>query len=320
MNNKSILFFIRKGLFFLVGFLIIVYIIDIGIKFTVKQIEVGEYGILNKINDGKINAEILISGSSRALKAINPQVITKETGLSCYNIASDGSDLGVQLPKLKWYLNHNKKPRILIQDVSQFGGEISNTIYEPFKYIPYISNDSLYYGLLKIDKDFWIHKYIFASNLLYYNFDFYARLIQDLIQNIDKKDKFINGFLPDNSKWAGNFELYKKQNPKGINCFISEEYSSYLKEMVNFCKNKKIVLVLVVLPNYFRLQEVTKNTDYVFNFYSQLEQVPFIYYLNYVSNDIASDDKNFYNFTHLNFDGANKFSKILAVDLFQITR
>ncbi len=75
------------------------------INYSTKIITVGEYGVLNKINEGKINAKILISGSSRALKGINPKIIEKGTNASCYNIASDGSDLGVQFSKLKWYLS-----------------------------------------------------------------------------------------------------------------------------------------------------------------------------------------------------------------------
>jgi hypothetical protein len=315
MNLKHLLFFARKSFLFIIGFFVLAYLLELLIIFSVKGITIGEYGVLNKINEGKINAEILISGTSRALKAINPELISEKTGMSCFNIASDGSDLGVQLPKLKWYLNKNKKPKILIQDISQFGGEISSIIYEPFKYLPYVSDDSLYKGLLKIDEEYWIHKYISPTNLLYYNFDFYAKLFQELTNTFRNKDNFINGFLPDNSKWSSNFELYKKKNPDGINCSVSVEYENYLHELKDYCENQKIILVLTVLPNYYLLNEITKNATDVFKFYSKLENIPHTYYLNYVDLYVAHDERNFYNFTHLNLDGANKFSIKLASDL-----
>ncbi len=312
MLNKDSYKFIKKGFGFITGFLIIIYLLELTINFSIKKINVGEYGTLNKINDGKINAEILISGTSRALKGINPKIITEKTGLSCYNIASDGADLGVQLPKLKWYMKKNRKPKILIQDISQFGGEISNTIYEPFKYLPYLSDDSLYKGLLKINPKLWMHKYIFPTNLIYYNFEFYIKLLQELFDTANEKDKFINGFLPDDSKWSSNFELWKKQNPRGIYCSTSSEYSEYLHELIEYCDNQGIVLILLILPNYYRLNEFTENSAEVLNFYLKLEKFGKVYYLNLVGSEIAYSEENFYNFTHLNVSGANKTSNILA--------
>ena len=307
--------FIKNSIGFIIGFLIIIYFLELTINFSIKKINVGEYGVLNKINEGKINAEILISGTSRALKAINPQIITEKTGLSCYNIASDGADLGVQLPKLKWYMKKNQKPKILIQDVSRFCGEISNTIYEPFKYLPYLSDDSLYKGLLKIKPNYWMNKYIFPTNLIYYNFEFYVKLFQELFHTINKKDQFIYGFLPDNSKWSSNFEHWKKKNPKGIYCSISSEYKSYLFELKEYCEKQDIILILLVLPNYYRLNEFAKNSEETLKFYSQLANNNKVYYLDLVNDDIASSEENFYNFTHLNLNGANKLSKKLAFSI-----
>lgn len=306
--------FIKKSIVFIAGFLVVIFVLQTIINFAVKSINVGEYGVFNKINEGKINADILISGSSRALKAINPKVIEKELGLTCYNIASDGSDLGVQLPKLKWYLENNKTPKILIQDIAQFGGDISNTIYEPFKYLPYLSNDSLFKGLERIDPDIWYNKYLFPVNLIYYNFDFYAKLGIELIQSFRDQEKYINGFLPDNSKWSSNFEQYKKEHPDGINCSAPQDYKAYISELIKYCRQNKIILVFIVLPNYYRLKEVTHNLKDIGVYYNSLSE-PFVYYYDYSNSDISKNEKYLYNFTHLNLDGANYFTKLLTVEL-----
>lgn len=310
--------FIKKSALFVIGFLIVVFLLDAVIKLSISKITVGEYGVFNKINDGKINSDIIISGSSRAFKAINPEVITNETGLSCYNIAADGSDLGIQVAKLKWYLNHNRKPKIIIQDLTQFGGSISNTIYEPFKYLPYLNDDSLYQGLLKIDKDIWQNKYLIPTNLIYYNFDFYAELASEIIATINGKDNLVNGFLPDNSIWSGDFEEYKKNNPKGIDCYISEKFNEYILKLIQLCREKEIILVLTVLPNYYKLQEVTNNADTVFTYYNSLENEPNIYYLDYSNSELAKTKKYLYNFTHLNLTGAHLFSRTISKEILNI--
>lgn len=315
MKFKPLIPFIKKGLLFIIGFLALTYAMETTFNLAIRQIEVGEYGVLNKINDGNINAEILINGSSRALKAINPQIITETTGLTCYNIAADGADIGVQLPKLKWYMANNTKPKIIIQDISQFFGGISTTVFEPFKYLPYISNDSLYKGLLKIDDTFWLHKYLPAANIIYYNFDFYYKLFSELRNSAIGNDHYVNGFLPDSSNWASDFDLYKKQNPIGVKSSVEENYKLYLLELKKHCEINDIVLILTILPNYYRLAELAKNTEEISEFYSSLETIPKIYFLDFGNSSISKNEENFYNFTHLNITGANKFSELIVKEI-----
>ena len=72
MKYRELLKFTRKSLLFIVGFLIFVFLQQLAINFLVKKIKVGEFGVLNKINEGEINTEILISGTSRAFQSNKP--------------------------------------------------------------------------------------------------------------------------------------------------------------------------------------------------------------------------------------------------------
>ena len=306
---------IKKGTLFIVGFILVVYLLQAIILFAIRSIEVGEFGVLNRVNGGDINAEVLISGSSRALKAINPQVISFYTGLSCYNISSDGSDLGVQIPKLKWYLNRNQKPKYLIQDLSQFGGGISDIIYEPYKYLAYFNDDSLFTGLLKIDKTMWQHKYIYPTNLIYFNFDFYVKLMQEMYHSVKKSDFLINGFYPDNSAWSGNKELFKEEYPNGIISTITDEYRNYMDELVRICNANNITLIMTVLPNFISQSDMNTEGDDVIAYYQSLEDRREVFLFNYANGPISREESNFYNFTHLNMTGATKLSELIAKDL-----
>lgn len=317
---KSFTAFIKKGTIFITGFLVVVLILQAIILFAIRHINVGEFGVLNKLNRGEINADILISGSSRSLKAINPEVIKDMTGLSCYNISSDGSDLGVQLPKLRWYLNRNQKPKYLIQDLSEFGGSISNTIYEPYKYLAYLSDDSLYSGLLKIDKRMRIHKYLYPTNLVYFNFDFYVKLFQELYLSVKKSDFLINGFYPDNSRWSGNMDLFKEEHPNGLIPSLPNEYISYLVDLVHICKENDITLILTVLPYYYLISEDQVKEVDVISFYSSLEDSHTVYLFDYSKGAISEDVNSFYNFTHLNNSGATMLSELLSRDLLEILK
>ena len=311
--------FIIKSSLFVVVFFVVSFLLQEMIFWGINLISVGEFGVLNKIEHGEINAEILISGSSRTLKGINPVVIEEETGLSCYNISSDGVSLEIQVPKLKMYLNKNKPPKILVQNVSILGGWISNSIYEPYKYLPYLSDDDLLEGLEKIDSDFWIHKYIPVSNLIYFNFDFYVTLLSELKNSILGENNLIKGFYPDNSKWATSLEQLKIRRPNGITVSISNKYNIYLNELIKVCKFYNIKLVLVSLPYHHAIYKIENKKMDVKSYYERKCYGNNIYFADYSDSEIAKSTMYFYNFTHLNKKGADNFSKLLAAKLIELS-
>ena len=149
----------------------------------------------------------------------------------------------------------------MIQDISQYFGGLSNSIYEPYKYLPYLSNDSLYYGLLKIDETFWIHKYFKTSNIIFYNFDFYSKLLTELRNTFSQKEELKDGFLPDNSVWSSDFEKFKNENPNGIESSIDENYKVYLRDLKDYCEQNNIVLILT---NIKFLRFTSKSTKCLF--------------------------------------------------------
>ncbi|PID60696.1 MAG: hypothetical protein CR986_03615 [Ignavibacteriae bacterium] len=291
------------------------FVYDQTIKWLVREINVEDYGVLNKINEGKINADIIVCGTSRSLKAVNPEIIEQKMGLTCFNISSDGSDLGVQIPKLKWYLTNNKVPKIIIQDLSFFGGSISKIIFKPFKYLPYLDNESLYHGLLSIDQNLWKNKYFFPANLLYYNFDFGVDLVTGLLKSFLGKEIYIKGFFPDNSKWTINVDEYLSKNQE-FKCRITSEFKKYLNELINICIKNDIKLVLVSLPIFYKITENAIGEKEIAQYYHSLEKNnQNIFFFDYNSSSICRDTTNFYNFSHMNLCGAKKLSTLLARDL-----
>jgi len=306
---------IYKALFFIAGFLVLVFLLQSLILLTVRRINVGEFGVLNNIDSGGINAEIIISGSSRAYNGIHPGVIESVTGMSCYNIATNGTDLGVQLPKLKWYLNHNQKPRVIIQDLSQFGEDISSTIFEPYKYLAFLEDDSLYNGLKRVNKRFWMHKYFYPSNLKYYNLDFYYKLAKEIKNSRKNHDFLINGFSPASSEWRGNLDLLHTKYPDGLPAHLPDEYKRYITELIQFCRSNEIILIIAILPNFVEISEIITVIDDVNAHYATLSDEEDVFYLNYTDSIISQERINFFNHTHLNLSGAEKLSERLGQDL-----
>ena len=68
-----------------------------------RRIDTAAFGVFNRIVNGEINAEILVTGSSRALTHFDPRVISGSTGLSAFNIGINGSQTDMQVAVFKTY-------------------------------------------------------------------------------------------------------------------------------------------------------------------------------------------------------------------------
>ena len=77
-----------------------------------------EYENYREWNDamlGKINAELLIQGSSRAWVHFSPKHLDSAFQINSYNLGIDGYDFLMQDSRLKIYLANNKRPEYIIQ-------------------------------------------------------------------------------------------------------------------------------------------------------------------------------------------------------------
>ena len=282
----------------------------------IRNLEVGELGVINKIMDGKINSEILICGASRAFVGIDTKVISGETNMSCFSIALNGSRMSTQVPLLKAYLKHNSPPKILIQEVGMYSLSLDEKIYAPYKYLPYLSEDELYNGLKKIDPNIWLNKYVPVANMTYFNTDFQRQILEDYSYQLnDFSDYLVNGFHPNNEKWTFNEEDFFKRRPGGLYNRIQDEGIGLLKEIIYITKKKSIKLFLVNTPEYYKILPLQNNREKIISVYKQIAKENGLEYLDYTEHEMTKDRSNFYNFTHLNLNGAYKFSKKLASDI-----
>src|SRR5207302_909891 len=88
--------------------LLLAILFNAQINSGLRRINTSSFGVWNRIVDGTINAEIVISGSSRALTHYDPRIIEERTGLTAFNIGLNGSQTDMQLARLKTYLRHNR--------------------------------------------------------------------------------------------------------------------------------------------------------------------------------------------------------------------
>src|ERR1700733_7665538 len=126
-----------KGIQRIIGFFALLGVLSVllnaAINFGLRRIAVSKFGALNQVMSGKVNADIIIRGSSRALSPFDPRVIQAATGRSAYNIGMNASQIDFELVILKTYLNHNVKPKLVIQNLDLFSFETTKRgdFYDP---------------------------------------------------------------------------------------------------------------------------------------------------------------------------------------------
>ena len=66
---------------------------------------------------GRIEADVLAMGNSRALHHINPFVLDSLLGTHTYNLAIDGGPINFQIQKYRTFRRHNDKPELILQNI-----------------------------------------------------------------------------------------------------------------------------------------------------------------------------------------------------------
>jgi hypothetical protein len=304
---RILLFF---GLF--VGLL---YVTHFAITTGLRRVETAGFGVTNRIVNGQVNADIVISGSSRAQTHYDPRIIAQATGLSTYNIGRNGSQTDLQLAVLKTYLQHNRKPKLIIHNLDSFSFVTSKEIYDPAQYIPYLSEAPIYEAVKKVYPDAWKWKY----------FPLYAYVVTDMRfawltgvkrwLGINPREDHIDGFTPRFTQWTGDFGEFKKQNPEGVKFEIEPVGVKDLTELALLCRSHGIPLLFVYSPVYLEMQLLERNRPDIFTTFTKIGMQFGAKLWDFSASSIAAKQSNFYNSQHLNADGAQQFSSEFAQKL-----
>jgi hypothetical protein len=309
----------RSGVLRLVVFFLVlgaaIFAVQALVSAGLRRITTSGFGVSNEIINGRVNAEIVISGSSRAVVHYDPQIIQQHTGLKAYNIGRDGSQTDMQLAVLKTYLRHNAKPRLVIHNLDMFAFLTTHEIYDPGQYLPYLNEPDIYAAVRQINPDAWKWKYLPLYGYSVEDMRFtWLRGLGGLL-GINPKQDYIQGYRPAYVPWRNDFERFKAQNANGVRFEIEPQGVRDLDELVAVCRRQNIPVLLVYSPVYYEMQALEKNRNEVFSEFQTLSERWQAPVWDYSGSPICRRQDLFYNSQHLNHEGATAFSTELATRL-----
>ena len=286
-------------------------IVDSGLKKSNHYL----YAAWNDIYNGTINADLLITGSSRAELQISPTILDRDLKLETYNLGISAWTFPMQNARFKIYLKHNAKPRYIVHsmDLQMFSRREDLFNYQQF--LPYLNDDDVKSAAKGYKGEFTPAQYYFPMFKYNGNMDLAAAGFFEFFNIAKSRPISVKGYREQDLEWDGSFETFKKKFPDGytheFDGKVAEEFDEYLK----YCKENDIKVILVFSPEYIELHPLITNKKEIISVFEGLSKKYDVPFLDYSNHPIALNKSYFYNSEHLTKEGAELFSEILAQDL-----
>lgn len=203
---------------------------------------------LEFILNGKINADILVLGSSRGARDIVASQMADSLHTTAYNLSYPGSNILFHeylLEKLLAFKNKTPKMIVLaVDDPSEVSGN-SMINFRLDRLYPLVKYEDVRKTLIeKGEKDKWLSQLFIVHQLGLSNFDIRKK-------HFDDKDTLLNdGSMPIsfrskkfNKAYGTHYNVYD----------VKQEDSIKIKSFENFmqlCRHNNIILVLALAPNF----------------------------------------------------------------------
>lgn len=261
------------------------------------------------ITDLKLDANILVVGSSRAWRNYNPNRMSQKLKRFSFNLGQPQENFAGAFAVLNYYLKRNSKPELVVINLD-FHLLETFKINHLYKYMWVVKKHSSFLKeLVKVDKKMELYRLPLIAAMKYNNANmYYTREIPEYLR------AYSDGFGGMNKSWNNKLYLVNMDKyPNGISFDIKPEIVNKIEENLDFLDKNNIDYVFVFAPVLERtLKEFIVNEDEIFNFYENLAKKRGKKFYNLTTLPICKDTTYFYNGTHLNYDGANIFSDIVS--------
>ena len=278
-----------------------------------------EFPIWNDIYGGKVNADVLIYGSSTAWVQVNAQMLGDSLHTSVYNLGMDGHNFWMQYLRHASLLRYNKPPRVIIQTLDIFTLQKRHNLYNPDQFLPYMflngdlqKSTANYEGYKPVD---------FAVPLVRY-YGKRKAITTAMRLSVSPSGELPNrvaGFQSQNKPWTNDFTSAKLRMPAYVAKLDTASiilFDRYLAE----CSERNIKMVFVYSPEYIDGQQFISNREEVIALYEAFSKKYSIPFYNYSDDAITRDRSCYFNTLHLNKKGSTLFTNKLICDLEDLLR
>lgn len=303
---------------------LILAVIFCQLSFIVFTKELRKYQVhnterLTEILEHNTNFDVLFIGSSRTHFSINPKVIDSICKINSYNAGIEGGNLYEFEMILLAYLENHPSPKYLVLtlDLNAFTPGIKMFNYPV--YFPYTDNKVILKYLLDNGHFTISKKLIPFLKITDYDDDNKGYFLKGLsgASEIPNGDFQYKGFISNTSNCIRPGEPV----PQKSSYEVSIEKKQCLDRIISICKLLNIKLIFTYAPEYKKMyQEQVKNSTEILAIINDYAIKNNFSFFREDQLDICSNPALFANIAHLNKDGAQQYSAILAGELNEILK
>lgn len=318
--GKYLLYLFKLIIYSFLVAIFIQYLADSGLKKMDNSI----YADWNKIIEGDLNSDLVILGSSRGYVSYDPRIIQKTTGLSSFNLSINAGAYNLQGLKFESYLDKNRYPKVIIQNIDLTHFSKSNHIPEKYQFLPYLDNKKLARELSDINSDYRWNNYI---PLFKYN-PYKSFLLKGLLSFFGKKYSIsptIKGFSPKNlmfKKDSYNLKRLRELQSDSSNIQLFRKKLLITKEFLNRYKTDSVKIFFVWAPEYKERFDIIASivNPVKVDLAGMVSEIPGVYFLDFSEDPINLKKEYFYDTFHLNQKGAALFSTKISIEIDRILK
>lgn len=300
----------KKFLIIISIFAVILYGLAWGLDYAISKglYQMDDYRFISwrEIEKGKIDADIIIMGNSRALSHFEPWTIDSITGLSCYNLGIGGYSITVEDLKYKYYRLYNNKPKFIIQQIDHhtLRNDYAPHQHQSEQFLPLLYDKHMHSEMRRVGYSwldvhcplyrYWGYQMVIKNGM----FEFFG--LKHYVNDPSRQ-----GLHYETGPWDGA-ELAKKDT---ILAGFNEKGKMYFENYMQRCADDGIKVILVNSPNYIGATNKTIGKDEVNAYFDSIASVYNTVYWNYnESYDICNDTANFVVSFHMNPEATHRFS------------
>lgn len=290
------------------------FFLDSLISQGLKKSKSNYYYIWNDLLEGKINADIVIYGSSRARLHIDPKVLEDSLKLSVYNLGIDGYNFDMIYARHQLLLRRNTQPKAIIFSLDYFTLEKRADLFNSDQFLPYLNDTFIqiqtqkYKGLSWADYHLPFLRYVGRRRVI-------REGAQCFFEPSSWQENIYKGYQASDKKWNDSLLHFFKKPTDTILDDLDPHSIKAFEAFIQECKNKNIQLICIYSPEYILGQKHIKQRASRLAYFEEICKTHQILYIDYSNLEICSDKNLFYNTQHLNHQGALLFSKKLSADL-----
>lgn len=309
----------KKFLIKIVIFAVVLYGLAWGLDYAISkglwQMEDYRFMSWHEMQQGDINADIIIMGNSRGFSHFEPWTIDSICGTKSYCLGLGGYSITVETLKYNYYRLYNVKPKIILQQMDYFTlrNDFAPHNHESEQYLPLIYERRMHEELQRVG-----YSWLDVHCPLYRYFGYQMVIKNGLLEFLGFKHYIHEpsrmGHHYESGPWDGT-ELAAMDTMQAT---MSEEGKHSLEAYIQQCADEGVKVILVNSPTYIGATKKTIGLDDVNAYFDSIARAYNTEYWNFTENyDLCNDTANFVVSIHMNPQATHQFTIDIANRLIQ---